>query len=94
MTLSRFVRAGCGALVLAGCFNPDSGSDDTGLGTDDTSGTMVTAMIELARGLGIKVVAEQVETQDAFDRVKAMRVDFVQGYIVGRPQPLPIGGAG
>jgi EAL domain-containing protein (putative c-di-GMP-specific phosphodiesterase class I) len=70
------------------------GSFIRGLGTDDTSGTMVAAMIELARGLGIKVVAEQVETQDAFDRVKAMRVDFVQGYIVGRPQPLPIGGAG
>lgn len=61
-----------------------------GLGTDDVSIAMVTAMIELARTLGIKVVAEHVETERTFELVRALKVDFVQGYAVGRPVPLPV----
>jgi EAL domain-containing protein (putative c-di-GMP-specific phosphodiesterase class I) len=34
------------------------------------------------------VVAEQVEDQWALDTVTGMGIDFVQGFIVGRPQPL------
>lgn len=49
---------------------------------------MVTAMIKLARTLGFQVVAEQVEDQDAFAAVRELGVDFVQGYVTGRPQPL------
>ncbi len=64
------------------------GSFIRGLGSDDVSIAMVTAMIELARTLGIKVVAEHVETEQAFDMVRALRVDFVQGYAVGRPVAL------
>jgi EAL domain-containing protein (putative c-di-GMP-specific phosphodiesterase class I) len=68
------------------------GSFIRGLGTDDVSSTMVTAMIDLARGLGIKVVAEHVENDHLFELVKALKVDFVQGYAVGRPRPLPMAG--
>ena len=34
------------------------------------------------------VIAEQVEDQEALDTVKRMGIDFAQGFIVGRPQPL------
>lgn len=64
------------------------GSFIRSLGSDEVSIAMVTAMIELARTLGIKVVAEHVETEQAFDLVRALRVDFVQGYAVGRPVAL------
>jgi len=64
------------------------GSFIRALGSDDVSLPMVTAMIDLAKGLGIKVVAEQVESEEALDQVRALKVDFVQGYIVGRPRPL------
>jgi len=65
------------------------GSFIRGLGTgDEVSAAMVTAMIELARSLGIKVIAEQVETEQALDVVRALKVDFVQGYAIGRPVPL------
>lgn len=64
------------------------GSFIRGLGTDEVNVAMVTAMIELARSLGIKVVAEQVETEQALDMVRKLKVDFVQGYAVGRPVPL------
>jgi diguanylate cyclase (GGDEF)-like protein/PAS domain S-box-containing protein len=60
---------------------------------DAVSTAMVSAMIELARTLGIKVIAEHVETELAFERVRALKVDFAQGYAVGRPAPLPGKGA-
>jgi diguanylate cyclase (GGDEF)-like protein/PAS domain S-box-containing protein len=65
------------------------GSFIRGLAADEVSVAMVAAMIELARTLGIRVVAEHVETEQAFERVRALKVDFVQGYAVGRPVPLP-----
>ena len=64
------------------------GSFIRGLGTDDVSAAMVTAMIEMARTLNIKVIAEQVETEQAFEMVRALKVDFVQGYVIGYPVPL------
>jgi EAL domain-containing protein (putative c-di-GMP-specific phosphodiesterase class I) len=59
-----------------------------GLGGDDVNEAMVSAMIKLASTLNIRVVAEHVETEVVFDKVRQMGVDFVQGYAVGRPTPL------
>jgi EAL domain-containing protein (putative c-di-GMP-specific phosphodiesterase class I) len=47
-------------------------------------------MIDLSRSLNFRVVAEQVEDQSSLDTVKRMGIDFVQGFIVGRPQRLSI----
>jgi len=48
----------------------------------------VAAMIKLARTLKFQVVAEQVEDSGSLEAAKRMGVDFVQGYHLGRPQPL------
>jgi EAL domain-containing protein (putative c-di-GMP-specific phosphodiesterase class I) len=48
--------------------------------------------VTLARGLNILVTAEGVETPEQFERLKALGVDFAQGYLLGRP--LPIGELG
>ena len=69
------------------------GSFIRGLGGDEVNLAMVTAMIELARTLGIKVIAEHVESEQAFEVVRALKVDFVQGFTVGRPVALPAKGA-
>ena len=69
------------------------GSFIRGLGGDEVNLAMVTAMIELARSLGIKVIAEHVESEQAFEVVRALKVDFVQGFAVGRPVALPAKGA-
>jgi EAL domain-containing protein (putative c-di-GMP-specific phosphodiesterase class I) len=63
------------------------------LDTDSVSQTMVTAMIKLARTLNIRVVAEQVENRKSLDAVRALGVDFVQGYAIGRPRPMPVANA-
>jgi EAL domain-containing protein (putative c-di-GMP-specific phosphodiesterase class I) len=47
-------------------------------------------MIELSRSLNFRIVAEQVEDQSSLDAVKRMGIDFVQGFIIGRPQPLSV----
>ena len=60
------------------------------LASDNVNQAMVTAMIKLARSLNFQVIAEQVEDLSALDSARRMGVDFVQGYQVGRPQPLPL----
>ena len=64
------------------------GSFIKNLAGDAVNLAMVAAMIELSRSLNFRVVAEHVEDQWALDTVTGMGIDFVQGYMVGRPQPL------
>jgi diguanylate cyclase (GGDEF)-like protein len=56
----------------------------------DTSGpgaVIVTASIGLAHDLGMKVVAEGVETTAQLDRLRALDCDVVQGFLLARPLP-------
>jgi diguanylate cyclase (GGDEF)-like protein/PAS domain S-box-containing protein len=66
------------------------GSFIRNLGRDSVNQAMVTAMIKLARTLNFKVIAEQVEDSAALEAARRMGVDFVQGYAIARPQPLPL----
>jgi diguanylate cyclase (GGDEF)-like protein/PAS domain S-box-containing protein len=63
------------------------------LAADSVNQAMVAAMIKLARTLNFQVVAEQVEDGGALEAAKRMGVDFVQGYHLGRPEPLAKVGA-
>jgi diguanylate cyclase (GGDEF)-like protein/PAS domain S-box-containing protein len=64
------------------------GSFIKNLAGDSVNQAMVAAMIELSRSLHFRVVAEHVEDQWSLDTVTGMGIDFVQGFVVGRPQPL------
>jgi diguanylate cyclase (GGDEF)-like protein/PAS domain S-box-containing protein len=64
------------------------GSFIRNLAADTINQAMVAAMIELSRSLNFRIVAEQCEDQSSLDLVKRMGIDFVQGFIIGRPQPL------
>jgi diguanylate cyclase (GGDEF)-like protein/PAS domain S-box-containing protein len=66
------------------------GSFIRNLAADTVNQAMVAAMIELSRSLNFRIVAEQVEDQLSLDTVKSMGIDFVQGFIIGRPQPLSV----
>ncbi|MDQ4008357.1 MAG: sensor domain-containing phosphodiesterase, partial [Actinomycetota bacterium] len=48
---------------------------------------IVGAIIGLGQRLGRKVVAEGVETEVAYDRLRALGCDTAQGYWIGRPMP-------
>ena len=58
------------------------------LSTDSVNRAMVDAMIKLGRSLNFRIIAEEVEDHDSFELVREMGIDFVQGYIIDRPQPL------
>jgi diguanylate cyclase (GGDEF)-like protein/PAS domain S-box-containing protein len=68
------------------------GSFIRNLASDNVNQAMVNAMIKMARSLQFQVIAEQVEDLSALDSVRRIGVDFVQGYQIGRPQPLAIAG--
>jgi diguanylate cyclase (GGDEF)-like protein/PAS domain S-box-containing protein len=48
---------------------------------------IVRTIIALGHGLGMRVVAEGVETQEQLDMLRRLRCDEVQGYLLGRPAP-------
>lgn len=61
-----------------------------GLDTDREKLAIVKAMHTLAHELGKQTVAEQVETEAELFCLKSMGVDFVQGYLLDKPAPLPV----
>jgi diguanylate cyclase (GGDEF)-like protein/PAS domain S-box-containing protein len=67
------------------------GSYTRNLTTDQVNQEMVAAMIKLARTMGFRVVAEQVEEQADFDWLREVGVDFVQGNFIEPPARLGLG---
>lgn len=45
-------------------------------------------IMEIARFLGLRVVAEGVETNEQLERLRDLRCDYVQGYYFARPMPI------
>ncbi len=45
----------------------------------------VKALVDVARGMGMRTVAEFVENEQVFQRVLGLGVDYVQGYYLGKP---------
>ena len=58
--------------------NMEASSDDA---------VIVRSTIDLCRNLGRAVVAEGVETEDAFAQLQALGCDEAQGFLMSRPLP-------
>ena len=48
---------------------------------------LLRAIADLARGLGRATIAEGVEDAATLEAVRALGVDYAQGYYIGRPEP-------
>ncbi len=57
--------------------------DDSGLAQ-----AVVRSIADIGHVLGKATVAEQVETESQRERMRLMGVDYAQGYLFGRPQPI------
>ncbi len=49
--------------------------------------TITRAIVNLAKTLGIKTVAEYVEDEEIYELIKECGIDYAQGYYVGKPEP-------
>ncbi|MDH7797831.1 diguanylate cyclase (GGDEF)-like protein [Beijerinckia sp. GAS462] len=58
------------------------------LGRDSSSNVIVQAIVLLADGLGIKTVAEGIETSAQLQLLQGLGCGAVQGYLPGRPVPI------
>ena len=56
---------------------------------DDDDRVLVQAIVQLATALGIRVVAEGVETAAQRDFLQGIGCGLLQGYFIGRPTPAP-----
>ena len=52
---------------------------------DDTSYVFVRSMTEVGHCLNMEVIAEFVESDTMFDKLREANVDYIQGYTVGKP---------
>jgi diguanylate cyclase (GGDEF)-like protein len=58
-----------------------------GMTDDENDEVIVRSTIDLARNLGLRVVAEGVETREAWDTLQTLGCDLAQGFYLGRPMP-------
>lgn len=57
------------------------------LDSDDKNAVLCRAIISMAQGLGLKTVAEGIETREIAERLKSLGCETGQGYFWGRPEP-------
>lgn len=64
------------------------GSYIHGIDQDKDDQFFVDAVIKIAHGLDIEVIAESVETQEEWQTLQGLNVNGLQGYLVGEPAEL------
>ena len=56
---------------------------------DDRDKTVINSIIQLAKGLGLSVISEGVETEAQVEYLTGIGCDMAQGYYYYKPMPLP-----
>ena len=54
--------------------------------TDENSRKIIQTIINFAKDLEIKTIAEFVEDKESLNLLEKMGVDYIQGYYIGKPQ--------
>lgn len=56
--------------------------------TDTNAQTILIAVAEFSKHLGLKTIAEFVHSEAVYEKCKELGVDYLQGYYLGEPKPL------
>jgi len=77
----RLKRLEADIIKIDGCFIKD-------ICADDMDAMIVKSICNLAKTKSLSVVAEYVETQEQRQMLLAFGVDYLQGYLIGKPHPI------
>lgn len=66
------------------------GSIVRGVVHDAVDRELVQAINQVAHVMGVKTIAERVEDPEALDILEAIGVDYIQGFAIAEPLPLPL----
>jgi len=77
----RLKRLQADVIKIDGCFVKD-------ICSDTMDAMIVKSICNLAKTRSLCVVAEYVETEEQREMLLASGVDYLQGYLVGKPRPL------
>lgn len=56
--------------------------------TDDNAQTILTAVTEFSKHLGLKTIAEFVHSESVYQKCIELKIDYLQGYHISEPKPL------
>jgi EAL domain-containing protein (putative c-di-GMP-specific phosphodiesterase class I) len=58
------------------------------IATDTVDRSMVEAICQVGRALGVSTIAERVETRAVLEELEQIGLDFAQGFFIARPSPV------
>lgn len=64
------------------------GSFVRGVAIDEVDRAMVESIHQVGKAMNLKTIAEQVEDEATLSVLKEIGIDYVQGYLIGKPQML------
>jgi len=88
------VGSGFAGLMMLADLNPDLIKIDRelvqGAAKSEMHRIIVRALVQIAKASGCLILAEGVETEAELTLMKSFGVDLFQGFLLGRPAPLPV----
>jgi len=58
---------------------------------DPLNKVAVNCFVDVARVMGIETIAEYVDSPESLDQVRALGIDYAQGFYIHQPQPIRFG---
>ena len=55
--------------------------------TDYNSQIITSSIVNFAKKMGIKTIAEYVHSEAVFNKIRELNIDYAQGYFIGKPEP-------
>jgi EAL domain-containing protein (putative c-di-GMP-specific phosphodiesterase class I) len=80
-TIDYLKKIPCDYLKIDGSFIKD-------INASEQNAYLAQSIVLMAKAYDKKTIAEFIESQDIFDTVKNIGIDYAQGYFLGRPSPI------